>query len=66
MKYAAYLETNGSTSRVLPRSKKTALFTSLAAAQKKLERIRLAHDGRGVVYTINAHGEREYCWSIAL
>jgi hypothetical protein len=66
MKYAAYLETNGTKVRVLPRSKKTALFTSLKAAQERLSRMRLGQDGRGIVYLINAHGERDYVWSIAL
>jgi hypothetical protein len=68
MKYAAYLETNGTTTRIMPRAKNnvTALFTTLKAAQNRLSRIRLKQDGRGVVYTINTNGEREYCWSIAL
>jgi hypothetical protein len=66
MKYVAYIETNGTSVRVLPRGKKTSFFKTLKPAQDKLSKMNLSENGRGIVYAVNNNDERELVWSIAL
>ncbi len=51
MKYRAHVEIDGKQLVVFPRSKKTALFDSVAAAENKLNQLskNLSKDARGFI-----------------
>jgi len=55
MRYRAYITIGDRTVLVLPRSKKTTLWPSVAAAERELNRRsrRLDNDGRGIIKDID-------------